>query len=271
VIGFDPVGGVLLGHAQRDWHCVSGHHDRCRAEAFQAGHRSQPCLQPSMIGFDPIVGVLLGHVRSLRHQIIEDSQVSRRLVGGDLDRRRPGAQCLGEEPAGWRGVPPLGQQDVDDLPVLVDRAIKVRPPAGDLDVGLIHEPPITGSVPAGAGGVREQRCEPLHPPEHGHVVDAALGQQFLDIAVGEAVAQVPADRQRDHLRRELEPGERRPTVAALRAVLAQQSSPAGSDSSSRRDTSRQTSNWPPWQSRASRAQRGMSVHCCGIRRGVGDL
>jgi hypothetical protein len=30
-------------------------------------------------------------------------------------------------------------------------------------------------------------------------LDAALGQQLLDVAVGQAVAQVPADRGRDHL------------------------------------------------------------------------
>jgi hypothetical protein len=31
-------------------------------------------------------------------------------------------------------------------------------------------------------------------------IDATLGQQLLDIAIREAVAQVPADRHRDHLR-----------------------------------------------------------------------
>ena len=34
--------------------------------------------------------------------------------------------------------------------------------------------------------------------------DAALGQQFLNIPVGQAVPQVPADRERDHLGREPE-------------------------------------------------------------------
>ena len=67
-------------------------------------------------------------------------------------------------------------------------------------------------MPARAGGVGEQRREPLHPPVHRDVinVDAALGQQLLEIPIRQAVAQVPADRQRDHLRRETEPGKRRP-------------------------------------------------------------
>jgi hypothetical protein len=51
--------------------------------------------------------------------------------------------------------------------------------------------------------------EPLDPPVDGDVVhgDAALGQQLLDIPVGQALAQVPADRDRDHLPREPEAGE----------------------------------------------------------------
>jgi hypothetical protein len=40
-------------------------------------------------------------------------------------------------------------------------------------------------------------------------LDTAFDQQFLDVAVGKAVAQVPANRHHDHLRREPEPGERR--------------------------------------------------------------
>jgi hypothetical protein len=54
-----------------------------------------------------------------------------------------------------------------------------------------------------------KRREPLHPPVDGDVVDldAAFGEQLLDVAVGEAEAQVPADRQHDHIRREAEPAK----------------------------------------------------------------
>jgi len=41
-------------------------------------------------------------------------------------------------------------------------------------------------------------------------LDTALSQQLLQIPVGQAVAQVPADRDRDHLGWEPEPSERRP-------------------------------------------------------------
>jgi hypothetical protein len=42
-------------------------------------------------------------------------------------------------------------------------------------------------------------------------VDATLGQQFLDIPVGQPEPQIPAHREHDHIRWEAEPGERRTT------------------------------------------------------------
>ena len=41
------------------------------------------------------------------------------------------------------------------------------------------------------------------PSVHGYVIDSdvALGQQLLDVPVGQAVPQVPADRHGDHLPR----------------------------------------------------------------------
>jgi hypothetical protein len=61
-------------------------------------------------------------------------------------------------------------------------------------------------------GVGQQRREAQHPPIDRHMVglDPALGEEFLDVAVGQAEAQVLADRQHDHIRREAEPGEGRP-------------------------------------------------------------
>jgi hypothetical protein len=55
----------------------------------------------------------------------------------------------------------------------------------------------------------ELRREPLDPPVDGDVVDGdtALGQQLLDVPVGQAIAQVPAHRDRDHLPRKPEAGE----------------------------------------------------------------
>ena len=64
-------------------------------------------------------------------------------------------------------------------------------------------------MPAGAGSLGQQRREPLHPPVHADVVDlyATLSQQFLDVAVGQAEAQVPANRHDDDIGWEAEAGE----------------------------------------------------------------
>jgi hypothetical protein len=100
-------------------------------------------------------------------------------------------------------------EHVDDLPELIDRPVDVAPPAGDLHVGLIREPAVPSPVAARSGGLGQQRHKPLHPPVDADVVhlDAAPGQQLLDVAVGQAEPQVPAHRDDDHVGWEAEPGE----------------------------------------------------------------
>jgi hypothetical protein len=65
-------------------------------------------------------------------------------------------------------------------------------------------------MPAGSSSFGQRR-EPHHPAVDGDVVDldAAFGEQLLDVAIGQRKAQVPTDRQDDHIGREAEPGEGR--------------------------------------------------------------
>ena len=67
----------------------------------------------------------------------------------------------------------------------------------------IGEPPVPGRMQAAPRRLDELGREPLDPPVDGDVAhgDAALSQQFLDIPVRQAIAQVPADRDRDYLPR----------------------------------------------------------------------
>ena len=97
------------------------------------------------------------------------------------------------------------------LTVLVHGSVHVAPDAGDADVSLIDEPAVADTVTARASSVDDERGEALHPPVDGDVidVDAALSQEFLDVSVGQAVAEIPADGEQDHLAREPEPSERR--------------------------------------------------------------
>ncbi len=70
-------------------------------------------------------------------------------------------------------------------------------------------PAIPDDVLSRPGCLRELRCEPLDPPEDRDVVDLdpALGQELLDVPVGQAEPQVPPHRKRDDLGREPVPGE----------------------------------------------------------------
>ena len=158
------------------------------------------------------VGVLVGAMPCRGQQLLQHRRVHRRLIGDDLNRRDLGrADGPLEEAAGSPPVTLDGEEDIDDLAELVDGAVDIAPPASDLHIRLIHLPAVPDGVPAGPGGLGEQRREPLHPAVDGDVVDfdAAFGEQFFDVAEGQAETQVPADRQHDHLGREAEASEGR--------------------------------------------------------------
>jgi hypothetical protein len=99
----------------------------------------------------------------------------------------------------------------NDLSELVDRSVNVAPVTGDLHIRLVDLPAVADSMAARLGGVGQQRRKAEHPPVDSHVVDldTALGEQLLDIAVGQPEAQVPADSDNDDIGREPEPGEGR--------------------------------------------------------------
>ena len=116
-----------------------------------------------------------------RQQLLQHDRVGRRSVGDDLNGCDLGrADGPLEEPTGCLGVAPRGDEHVDDLPELVDRAVDIRatarrpshrsrPRASDL--------PRRGDT---AGGLGQQRREPKHPPIDRDVVD-------LDATLGRAV------------------------------------------------------------------------------------
>jgi hypothetical protein len=125
-----------------------------------------------VIGFYGIVAYCSKTCRAAGTSSSMMRRVDRRPVGADLDRRRAERRRTGEERSGGVGVAAGRHENVDDLPELIDRPVQVRPPAGNL-------PEVSST-------------NHLSP----------LAEQFLDIAVGQPVAQVPAHRDRDHLPRE---------------------------------------------------------------------
>jgi hypothetical protein len=93
--------------------------------------------------------------------------------------------------------------------ILVDRPVDVAPVAGDL-------PAVPDPMPTRSGCLGQQRREWLGPAVDGDVIDldAAFGEQLLDVAVRQREAQGPADRQHDHVGREAEAGEGRSADAS---------------------------------------------------------
>jgi len=142
-----------------------------------------------------------------RHQLLDHSWVGRCPVGAHLGRVEAVLQGAGEEPASGRQVPLLGDQDVNDLAVLVDCPVQLDPPPDDFHICLVDEPAIARCMPAGSGRVDQQRGESLHPTIDGHVinVDTAFGQQLLDISVRQPVPQISAHSNHDHTRRNRNP------------------------------------------------------------------
>jgi hypothetical protein len=94
-----------------------------------------------VIALAPVVLVLAGVVERQRDQLLDQVRQGRRTVGDDLDRLTVRCQGCREEPAGRGDIPMAGDEDVDDLAVLVDRAVHVPPDTVDLDVRLVDEPP----------------------------------------------------------------------------------------------------------------------------------
>jgi hypothetical protein len=148
------------------------------ADAFQAAHRSRAGLQPAVIGSNRVVGVLLHDVARLGHELVDHTRVRRGPIGGHLGRPSRRAQGPGKELAGSRQIPLRRGQDIDDLPMLVDRPVQVHPLPSNLQVGLVHEPAIPGDGPARPGCVDQLRGEPLYPPVDRDMIhgDAAFGQ-----------------------------------------------------------------------------------------------
>lgn len=68
--------------------------------------------------------------------------------------------------------------------MLIDSPIEIDPAAGDLEVGLVDEPPVSHRMAAGPRGVDELWRECLHPPINRDVIhlDAALGLWAYSVA-----------------------------------------------------------------------------------------
>lgn len=102
---------------------------------------------------------------------------------------------FGKECGRRRLITPLRQHKIQSLALLVDRSIEIRPLTLKLDIGFIHSPRSTcGNLPAMAPAYF------FNPPIERCVVhgDAALGYDFFEIAIRDAITNIKTDRVQDH-------------------------------------------------------------------------
>jgi len=111
-----------------------------------------------------------------------------------------------EELASSCRIASLREENIHHLSMLVDGPIEIAPGAADPDVGLIDVPPPSHWQAVVSGSVDEERSETPDPAVDSHMIDldAALGEQLLEVAVGEVVAEIPAHGDGDEVGRKTE-------------------------------------------------------------------
>ncbi len=89
------------------------------------------------------------------------------------------------------------------------RSVDIGSRAMEADVGFIDPPLCTNRPPMRTSGLLESGQEALHPAINRTTVDdeAALGEPLHDVGVAQAIPELPADGQGDHIVREGMPGE----------------------------------------------------------------
>ena len=101
-----------------------------------------------------------------------------------------------EESLGRLGVSPRLQVHIDDLAVLIDRSPQVVTLTGNLDEHFVDEERVAESGVLAPKSPRKMWAELVAPQPHRLVahLDAAFGEQILDVAVAEIETMVEPDR-----------------------------------------------------------------------------
>ena len=171
-----------------------------------------------MVGFDG-VGVLLDPVQRVRDKLVQDTRVDQGPVGSDLHRDGSGAQRSGEEHPRGGNITPGAEQGVDDLTVLVDRAVQVRSTARDLHTCLAQIAIQPSDI---------SRCRQNELSSAAHIGRAATTpdkrQLLMGIGLGRGGSGRPlartGDRERPNQRARCSPGVDHPVLWSREAALA---------------------------------------------------
>ncbi len=158
-----------------------------------------------VIAFEAVVQVFGGAMLGMRQDGAQGRRVA--LCRIRRDARRCDATRVNrrlEERLSGSSIAPVAQLHIDNLPVLVDGTDEVVPTRADVDLGLV-DPPAPPNHGAMRSGCRDKaRCKHAHPVVDGARIDgdAAFGQPLRHFDIAEAIAELPADRERDDVVRE---------------------------------------------------------------------
>jgi hypothetical protein len=138
-----------------------------------------------VVALDPVVRVPRCVVSRVGDQVGDDVRQRSGAVGDDLVGSTTREHRISEERPCSDDVAASGDEDVDDLAVLINGPLDVAPDAGDFDVGLVDEPPRPDRIPARSRGFDEQGRKSLHPSKQGDVIDldTAFREELLEIAI----------------------------------------------------------------------------------------
>jgi hypothetical protein len=120
-----------------------------------------------------------------RHDHAMRRPITAKLIGHQSPRRSSLAtHQLAKEPLSGSAIATSLDQDIDHIAILIDGAPQILPPTGDLHEDLVKMPCVAEPrlPPASSGSVfRPELFTPAANGLIGHL-DAALGQEILDVS-----------------------------------------------------------------------------------------
>jgi len=173
---------------------VSFAHHLGTGDRLKAPHTSCPAREMVVVSFNPLLLHLPRHVVDLGKDQGERGRGDGSLVDGhDVWHNLCAFNGSRQESFGCFRVPGTTDMHIDDLAILVDGTEGRAPPTRDPKTGLVNAPGSTNTMSMRSGRVSVERSEVVHPVVDGRRIDmnAALGQEFRDVSVRQAEAQIP--------------------------------------------------------------------------------
>ena len=119
----------------------------------------------------------------------------------DTWRRSTVPDCAAEQALRRVFVAERRQKKLDGCTLRINSSVQVTPFAFDPDVSLVHTPALVRRLRVSSVSKSQFRCVALYPAPNGQMIDidSALRQQFLDLAIRQAVTEVPTHGANDGL------------------------------------------------------------------------